>query len=337
MPIPRGWDSLDTGDRASIAGTRQTPWNHDAMPPLNRPVDKDGFPLPVSFDAQSRPKQARPEKAAGQVVWIIRALLVLACLGLLVSMTLKGIGPDYIANWYVKRAEDRFLSDDLPGAIAELDRAISWMPDAPELYQQRAYFRQKNNDLSGSLDDYNRLIEINPNYAAAYTGRSTVYQRMERHREAIDDLTRAIQLRPKDDHTLLNHRAYTRAIANLELEEALADIQLAIDQIHYEEAAYLDTRGYIYYLLDRPEEALKDLDRAVELAELQRKRMLQMAAAQRRGNRWRARLERSFNENEAVMVYHRGLAHEKLGHREQAEADQQRGLQLGYNPAEGVY
>jgi tetratricopeptide (TPR) repeat protein len=252
-------------------------------------------------------------------------------------VALKGIGPDYIANWYLKRAEDRYLSDDLPGALADLDRAIRWMPDAPELYQHRAHYRQKAHDLPGSLEDYNRLIEINPNYASAYTGRSTVYQRMERHREAIDDLTRAIQLRPKSDHALLNHRAYTRAIANMELDEALSDIQHAIDQIAFEEPAYLDTRGYIYYLLDRHEEALKDTDRAVQLAALQRKRMLQTAAAQRLGNRRRARLERSFNENEAVMIYHRGLVHEKLGDHEQAQADQQSGLQLGFNPAEGVY
>ena len=306
------------------------------MPPPNRPVDKDGFPLPVTFDQTAKPRFAKPANSAGQAVWVVRGLLVLACLGLLVGTALKGIGPDYIANWYLKRAEDRYLSDDLPGAIADLDRAIGWMPTAPELLEQRAYYRQKANDLSGSLEDYNRLIEMNSADPDAYSGRSTVYQRMERHREAIDDVTRALELRPRSDHKLLNHRAYTRAIAGLELEEALSDIQQAIDQIHYEEAAYLDTRGYIYHLLGRHDEALKDLDRAVQLATLQRKRMLQLAAA-RRQNRWRAKLERSFNEIEAVMIYHRGLVHEKLGNSEQAEADQQRGLELGYNPAEGVY
>jgi tetratricopeptide (TPR) repeat protein len=303
------------------------------MPSPDRPVDKYGFPLPVIYETPSQPKRPR----GGQAVWIIRTLLVLVCLGLMASMALRGIGPDYIANWYLKRAEDRYLSDDLPGALADLDRAIGWMPDATALYEQRAHYRQKAHDLEGSLEDYNRLLEINPNYAKAYIGRSVVYQRMERHREAIDDLTRAIQLRPKSDHALLNHRAYTRAIANMELEEALADIQHAIDQIAYEEPAYLDTRGYIYYLLDRHEEALQDMDRAVQLASLQRKRMLQTAAAQRLGNRRRARLERSFNENEAVMIYHRGLVHEKLGNHEQARADQERGRQLGFNPAEGVY
>ncbi len=315
------------------------------MPPLNRQVDKDGFPVPLTFESVAEPRRPRN----GAVVWIIRTLLVLAGIVLMASMALKGIGPDYIARWYQQRADDRFKNDDVAGAIADLDRAIAWTPDESVLYQQRGWCRQKAGDLAGSLEDYNRLIEMSPNnaraytdgkslyYPSAYVGRSTVYQRMERHREAIDDLTRAIQLRPKNDHVLLNHRAYTRAIANMELEEALIDIQQAIDLVEVEEPAYLDTRGYIYYLLDRHEEALADLDRAVQLASLHRKRMLQSAVAQHWSKARRAKLERSFNENEAVMIYHRGLAHEKLGHHEQAQTDKDRGLQLGYNPAEGVY
>jgi tetratricopeptide (TPR) repeat protein len=303
------------------------------MPPPNRPLDKDGFPVPTTFESVAETRRPRN----GPIVWIIRTLLVLAGMALLVSLALQGIGPDYIAKWYQKRAEDRFDRDDVSGAIADLDRAIAWTPEAPDLYRQRAYCREKSHDLAGSLEDYNRLIEISPNYAKAYAGRSTVYQRMERHREAIDDVTRAIELRPKNDHVLLNHRAYTRAIANMELQEALYDIQQAIDLVEVEVAAYLDTRGYIYYLLDRHEEALADLDRAVQLASLDRKRMLQTAAAQHWSKARRAREQRAYKENEAVMIYHRGLAHEKLGHHELAQSDKDRGLQLGYNPAEGVY
>jgi tetratricopeptide (TPR) repeat protein len=323
------------GGVATIAKSfqKQLPDGQQRMPQPERPVDKYGFPLPLNFEA---PPKARPA-AAGAAAWIVRGLLVLAGLGLMLGMAFKGIGPAQIAEWYSQRAADRYQSDDLPGALADADRAIGWLPDAPELYQQRALYRQKSHDLAGSLEDYNRLIEINPNSASAYSGRSTVYQRLQRHREAIDDVTRAIQLRPKSDHQLLNHRAYTRAIANMELDEALDDIQRAIDLIQYEEPAYLDTRGYVYYLLDRHEEALADMDRAVQLASLQRKKMLQAAAAQRIGKRRRAWMERSFNENEAVMIYHRGLVHEKLGHTAEAEADLARGRELGYNPAEGVY
>jgi tetratricopeptide (TPR) repeat protein len=303
------------------------------MPPQNRSVDKDGFPIPPTFDPVA--EKTRPR--GGQAVWIVRAMLIVAALVMVASVALKGVGPDYIADWYHRRAINRYQSDDLRGAIADLDRAISWTPEKELFYYQRGHFRQKAHDLSGSLDDFNRLIELNPNFYGGYTGRSTVYQRMERHREAIDDVTRAIRLRPKNDHELLNHRAYARAIANMELEEALADIQQAIELAGYEEAAYLDTRGYIYYLLGRHEEALADLDRAVQLASSTRKLMLQKTAAQHWSSGRRAHEERKYNENEAVMIYHRGLVHEKLGNHEQAAADISRGEDLGYNPAKGVY
>jgi tetratricopeptide (TPR) repeat protein len=303
------------------------------MPPLNRPVDKDVFPLPVTFERVAEPRPVR----GGRAAWVVRTLLLLAAMGLIASLVLQGIGPESIAMWYQKRAEERYRRDDISGAIADLNQAIAWLPDHAEFYFGRARLREEADDLAGSLEDYNRLIELKPNFYRAYAGRSTVYQRLKRHREAIDDVTRAMQLRPQNDHMLLNHRAYTRAVAHLELEEALEDIQQAIELIDYEEPAYLDTRGYIYYLLERHEDALVDLDRAVELTSLQRKRMLQSGAAQRWSKRERARQERALNEHEAVMVYHRGLAHEKLGHHQQAHADKQRGVQLGYNPAAGVY
>lgn len=303
------------------------------MPPPNRPVDKDGFPIPVTFSEVTPAKKIR----GGRTAWIVRSLLLLAAMGLMVGAAIKAIGPEHIARWYQKRAFDRYDNDDLRGAVADMDRALSWKPEDTEFYYQRALFREKSHDLEGSLDDYNRVIETKPNFAAAYAGRSTVYQRLERHREAIDDVTRAIELSAKTNHNLLNHRAYTRAIANTELDEALVDIQQAIDLIGRDEAAYLDTRGYIYYLLDRQEEALKDMDRAVQLAALHRKQDLQTAAARRNSRGRLARIERMHNESEAVMIYHRGLVHEKLGHTEQADADKGRGLQLGFNPAEGVY
>lgn len=304
------------------------------MPPLNRPVDKDGFPIPVTFNEAAPAKKPR---GGGQVAWIVRAFLLLAAMCLLVGVAIKAIGPNHIARWYHERAGTRYDNDDLHGAVADMDRALSWKPDDVEFYYDRARYREETNDLEGSLDDYDQVIKMRPNAAAAYSGRSTVYQRLERHREAIDDVTRAIKLSAKTNHTLLNHRAYTRAIANMELDEALADIQQAIDLLGRDEAAYLDTRGYIYYLLDRQEEALKDMDLAVQLAVMDRKQELQTAAARRQNRRFLARRERLHNESEAVMIYHRGLVHEKLGHTQQAEADKARGLQLGFNPAEGVY
>ena len=90
-----------------------------------------------------------------------------------------------------------------------------------------------------------------------YVARAVALQRLKRHEDAIRDLSQALLLRRKagsvlSDHRysqpeLLNARAYTRAIAGLELDEALHDINDAIEG-ERENAHFLDTRGYIYYL-----------------------------------------------------------------------------------------
>src|SRR5688572_27053363 len=94
------------------------------MPPLNRPVDKDGFPIPVTFNEATPVKKPR----GGQAAWMVRGLLLLAAMGLMVGAAIKAIGPEHIARWYQKRAFDRYNNDDLPGAIADIDRALAWKP-----------------------------------------------------------------------------------------------------------------------------------------------------------------------------------------------------------------
>jgi tetratricopeptide (TPR) repeat protein len=305
------------------------------MDPQSRPVDKDGFPIPVTFEDLSG-KEKPPARRERSAKWVRRAL-VLFGVALLTGVVVKSMGREFIASYYLKRAQRQYMADQMPDAVASLDQAIHWLPDAPELYYQRGLYRQYANDLEGSLADYNKLIQMTPSFARAYVGRSVVYQRSQRHREAIEDLSKAIQLRPRSDHTLLNHRAYTRAIAGIELDEALEDINRALEMAGEEEAAYLDTRGYVYFRLGRYQEALDDLDRAVRLAADYGQQWLETAGRQRLGDlelQWR---KRQLRENEAVIVYHRGEVHDKLGNTEQAQADMARGKELGYNPAEGVY
>jgi tetratricopeptide (TPR) repeat protein len=297
-------------------------------------VDEFGFPLPHTFDDdRPAPRRLRNSRPLG---WL-RATLVLVGVVLLIGMIFKEPGRKFMAAWYQKQAEQNYRADDLASALDCADMALRWTPNSADLYEQRAHYRQESGDLAGSLEDYNKLLLLDSKRADAYVGRSIVLQRMGAHRRAIDDVTKAISLRSNYDHRLLNQRAYTRAIANLELDEALEDIQQAIRLAGGEMAEYIDTRGYIYYLLDRQEEALADLDRAVALI-VERRQYVQEAVAARRGaSRRAARWLRLLAEHEAVMTYHRGLVHEKLGNVELAQADKSRGEELGYNPANGVY
>jgi tetratricopeptide (TPR) repeat protein len=163
-----------------------------------------------------------------------------------------------------------------------------------------------------------------------------VYQRLARHPEAIRDATQALTLSRGGDPDPWNERAYVRAIAGLELEEGLDDVQQAIDLYGAPNAAYLDTRGYLYHLLGRQEEALTDLNEAIALAEREDP---WGAAHERRPREGRGgeRDRRRHDENLSVLYHHRGLVLAALGRDEEAQADLTRAESLGYNPAGGVY
>jgi tetratricopeptide (TPR) repeat protein len=324
------------------------------MPPSMPPLDEHGFPIPATFDGPS--SRRRPSQWLGHV-WQVG--LVLVFMGLLAGWVFKsGVGEgfnEFIARQLVQRAHQKNEYGDFKGALADLERASRWAPAEPDIIEMRAHLKLKTNDVAGSLTDYEQLIRLDSRRASAYQGRSIVYQRLNRHREAVDDLTKVIDMMP-GDATALNNRAYARALGGIELDAALADVQQAISIVDEEiaaeqmgrfdpnstqirvaktnsqKAAYLDTRGYVYFLQTNYEPALEDLNKSIELTINWRDLVLSRVHA---GQRFA--VQQQFNHELSVMYHHRGEVLEKLGRAEEAKDDLDRGHQLGYNPAEGVF
>jgi tetratricopeptide (TPR) repeat protein len=158
--------------------------------------------------------------------------------------------------------------------------------------------------------------------------------RLGRHREAIDDFSLQIKETPPSRADPWNNRAYARALANIDLEEALADVEKAL-AIEPDNAAYLDTRGYLHHLLGNNEAALADLDRAVE--EIAKERRMRFEAGEQAKQEGVSpelveQMEREFEQNQSVIYHHRGLVHQALGNAEKAEADNKLAEDLGYDP-----
>src|SRR5690606_37387474 len=126
--------------------------------------------------------------------------------------------------------------------------------------------------------------------------------RLNHAREALDDANRAVELYPSP--ATLNHRAYSRAVLNQQLEEGLVDIDQAIAQTSGKDAAFIDTRGYLLYRLGRNEEALKEMNEAIRLMQPLRRSLLRPFDGLDR---------REYEHSMAVMYHHRGLIYEKLG------------------------
>ncbi len=140
-----------------------------------------------------------------------------------------------------------------------------------------------------------------------------VYERAGKLDDAEQKYRRSLALSQADEKARAlasNNLGYMLADANRKLDEALELIQNAI-KIDPENAAYVDSLGWIYFRLGRNEEALKELQRAMKLFEAE------------------ARIEnRKLTAEDAVLFDHLAQVHAKLGQKDEAVRAWQRAVEL---------
>jgi tetratricopeptide (TPR) repeat protein len=259
--------------------------------------------------------------------------------------------PHEIARWRAAAAWERQLSGDLEGALRAMAQAIAWAPADAKLYCRRSSWRVEAGDYSGAVEDAERAVELAPRDPAGYCQRSEAYQYAGRRREAVEDWNKLVQLANGKDEIavqvlthrypvdVFNGRAYARALANIELEAGLKDVERSIKRsgAHW---ALLDTRGYLHYLRGDLAAAREDLDLAVQLVEAS---LSSWKAKQAKRRRQEVDVRRLKEEREwlekttAVLRYHRSLVYDQLQLDSRAEADRRRVRQLGHEPTDALF
>ncbi len=337
------------------------------MPAPIRRTDEHGFAIPTNtFDELMPPSPPAAQagdpptaNAAGGAVWKWRWWVLMLLVGVMFGGVMIQFGRHFVAQWFVSRAERYYDINNLQAALVDLDRAIDWEPDPAhdwKAYYVRAIIRDEQQNLPDSLDDFNQVIsaladpaqspddEASVCLGKSYRRRSWILARLGRNAEAIEDATKAVELAADDqeeEQTTLNHRAYVRALAGVELEQGLQDIERALAGNPHE-PAFIDTRGYLLFRLGRYDAALIDLNNAIDATD-QRRQMFAPNWDQRIvGQRHRAFVDpsdslRRLDEDLAVMYHHRGEVYEKLGQHDKAKADMSRAERLGFNRAKGVF
>lgn len=319
-------------------------------PPPNQ-VDKFGFPIPPKFEEHLPPPSKQVASGRTKAVRGVLILLLIAAIASFVFQSNLALwGRQLVAEYLGQQAQDKYYSDDLNGALANLDDALEWAPAVTNdeggtkwrqtvaaLYRLRSQLRLEAQDLEGSLDDCKELVKLVKS-PQSLTTRSVTEQRLGLHREAIDDLTEALKLCSVGERAfVLNNRAYFRALAGIELEEGLQDAEEAVKSANERVVwSYLDTRGYLHHLLGNQDKALADLDLAIRIGE-QLKQELLLYQGRSKHERQLSMMLRQHNESLSVLYHHRGQIHEKLGDAERAKSDLARGDKLGYDPKRGIY
>ena len=186
-------------------------------------------------------------------------------------------------------------------AAESLAQAVSLRPDALPIsaFHLLADALRRRQRYEEAIEIYRGMLEIDPEYAPAHAGIGYALLQLKRYEEAAESLARSISFEPESPEAGDRHVAMGRASAELGRREAAAQHYVraleidarnakALDsfavlrfrQQRYEEALRLyetlieigeanaqihANMGATLYSLDRPEDALRSLDRALSL------------------------------------------------------------------------
>lgn len=265
------------------------------------------------IDRVSQP--ALPPEATRRSPWIMAFILGIV----LIPMGSWWICTE-VAAWYQAAAQDALLQDQRELALQLIRNGIAWNSGNLELRTLEA-------DLLFRLRRFDEAIAAAD--ACVLMARQSLAM--------LDTNPRRERLSMQ-----LNQAAYTRAVAEKDLDVARKQIDESIqllEGIREPEASILDTRGYIAYKEGKHEEALADLEAAGQIfedsADLQREQLRQALplVVEQRGLR---KALKDLDEAQAVILYHRGMARQKLGKTDEGKEDLARAKELGYNPERGI-
>jgi tetratricopeptide (TPR) repeat protein len=158
--------------------------------------------------------------------------------------------PRELQQWRLASAEEKRLNGDLSGALEQLNRDIQRNPRDIELRRRKAQWLQEDKQYQAALDETNQIIAWRPTDVNAYVQRSMILQAMGEHGKAVDDWKLILSFdtvrASRGRAQALNGLAYARSLANIEIDEGLADVDQAMRLVG-ENYAMLDTRGFLYY------------------------------------------------------------------------------------------
>jgi tetratricopeptide (TPR) repeat protein len=165
----------------------------------------------------------------------MKRLLLLAFPTLLVFVASAPAQRSDSARKYVKHGIERFGKNDIAGAIADYDRAVSIDPKLADAYLNRGKAKRAGGDLDGAIADYETVAELDSSIA------------INNH-----DITQAY----------LN-RGYIRS-NHMDLDGALADFDKAIKFDPNDADAYFK-RGRAFLIVRNPKFAIADFDKSISI------------------------------------------------------------------------
>lgn len=191
---------------------------------------------------------------------------------------------------YFNRARAHGARQEHDQAITDLGEVLRLDPANAKAYGLRGAMHGNKDELNEAIADFDRAIALDPELSDAFMNRGTAHERNGEYLRATEDYDRAIALVPKQA-SAWGGRCWSRAVAGIVLESALADCQRAIE-LDKADANHLNSRGFVHFRLRHFDLAIRDYDAAI-----------------------------AADPKVASSFYVRGLAKEQQGDRHGADAD----------------
>jgi len=152
------------------------------------------------------------------------------------------------------------LAVSLGAAAAHAEAAA----DAAAAILDRGIERMEVQDYAGALAHFDEALAQGGDTAELHYYRGLALNRLYRHEEAEQSYGKAVELEPENAR-YLNEYGMTMVFFTGKLQDAYEAIEKAAE-LEPLNGEYIGDRGFALYLLNRYDEALVELERAIELA-----------------------------------------------------------------------
>jgi tetratricopeptide (TPR) repeat protein len=123
---------------------------------------------------------------------------------------------DDLAQAYINRGQEYYLTEDYDRAIADATRAIEIEASKLQVaYSNRANAWAAKGDRARAIADYTRALRIDPKFPAPYTGRGIQREKQGDIRGALTDFRAALALPPTYDDGEWAHEQAREGIARI--------------------------------------------------------------------------------------------------------------------------
>jgi len=155
--------------------------------------------------------------------------------------------------WFWGRDETQIAERIADRAIARLGPEARWL-------HMKAMIRAQEKDYASAVMYLKHLLSQYPNNINAREDLANIYMENGKYEEA-DSMYAALLADYPDNPSILNNYAYTLALMNARLDDAMRLIDRALKQD--QNAAYYDTKAWIYFRQEKFRRALSQIEKAL--------------------------------------------------------------------------